>query len=190
MPDFAPNATPRYIAGYNSVGRQHHVTMRVFRGTSMVDGVAAARSMLHDFFNAVASSLPNDFTWTDAVWIPQDSDISVPADPPPAVTGAQLLANFSKQDSITHLTFSGKGTAGGKVSFKIFGVQFDPDALPAGTASDFIFHAGEVATIDAARSVLDGESNLAAIDNTHPIMRSSVTLKVNDHWLKKVRVGS
>jgi len=152
-------------------------------------GVAAARLGLHDFLDEITTSLPEDFAWVSAVWFPEDSDVGIPADVPDAVTGLQLLANYSKADKISHLTFSGKGLLGSKVNFKVFGVQFDPDELPAGVENDFVFTPGEAATIDAAVGVLNAVALLRAIDDTKPVIYGRVTLKINDHYLKRVRNG-
>lgn len=189
MPDFAPTATPRYIASYNSAGITHRIMMRVERDTSESIGVAAARLGLHDFLDELTTSLPEDFAWISANWYDQDSDVAIPVAVPDAVTGLQLLANYSKQDKITHLTFSGKGRFGGKINFKVFGVQFDPDELPAGVENDFVLNPGEAATVDAAVGVLNAVALLRCVDNTKPVIYGRVTLKVNDHWLKQVRSG-
>lgn len=189
MGDFAPDVTPRYIARYVSVGLQHDVMFRVPRDTTYSVGVAAAQLGLHDIFVELVTSLPTDFAWISARWYDQNSDDAIPAAVPAAVAGTHNTNLFSKADKISHLTFSGKGFAGSKVSMKVFGVAFDPDELPANPENKFAFDPGDYATIDAAVAALNSAALLTAIDNTHPIWYGRVNLKINDHYLKGVRRG-
>lgn len=189
MPDYAPDVTPRYVVDYNSAGLRHRVMFRTPRDTVYATGVAAGQLTAFNFFNELVTSLPDDFAWISASWYDQFSDVALPAAIPAAVTGLHNLALFSKQDKISHLTFSGKGFGGSKVSWKVFGVAFDPDLFPANSATDFVFNPGEEATIDDAVAALNAAALLACIDNTKPIVYGRVTLKVNDHYLKRVRNG-
>lgn len=190
MPDFAPDVTPRYVAHYTSAGIEHDVMFRVPRDTTYTTGVAAAQLGLHDIFNELVTTLPDNFAWISAKWFDQFSDVAIPAAVPATVTGLHNSALFSKADKISHLTFSGKGFAGSKVSMKVFGVAFDPDELPANPEAKFVFNPGDYATVDAAVAALNSAALLSAIDNTHPIWYGRVTLKVNDHYLKGVRRGT
>ncbi len=187
--DFSPDATPRYIVEYVSAGITHHVMFRPERDTTYTTGVAAGALAIHDWLVEIVTSLPTDFAFTSAVFINQDTDFALPADVPAPVTGLQNLANYSAEDKIRTLTFPGRGFGGSRVSYTVFGVQFNPDVVPAGVSSDYVFNAGEAPTIDAAVDALNSAALLRCIDNTKPIFRKRVTLKTNDHFLKFVRRG-
>lgn len=191
MADFAPNVTARYRLHYNVVGRDHTVQCRLVRGidagTLQADGAAYLRSV----FAALAGAMADDLAFTSAEYALTDSDLFFPAALPAAVTGGQALALFSIQDSITHLTFSGRGSFGSKINVKIYGRQADPDTLPPGSSSDFVITAAENAAIAAAIAALNTSpgGRIVCIDNTPAAYHQRATLKVNDYWLKLARRG-
>lgn len=190
MPDFAPNVTARYKLHYTAVGRSHTILVRAPRGTIFADIVSNARVYLNAFFSALAPNLVDDLAFVSAEAALTDSDLFFPATVPTAVVGAIAIALYSKQDSITHLTFSGRGTAGSKCNLKVFGWQANPDTLPTNQASDFVINATESAAISSAIAVLNGSpASRVAIDNTPPTYHLRATVKINDFWLRRVRQG-
>lgn len=189
MPDFAPNVTPRYKLHYRAVGRSHTTQVRGARGASFLSMEATGRAAFNSVFNALAAAMPVDLAFLSAEVALTDSDVFVPAALPTAVVGVQALATYTKQDSITHLRFSGRGSLGAKVNLSVFGRSFNPDILPAGPENDFLITPGELADVTAAITALQGTSGLVAIDNSPISWRTSATIKVNDAWLRKVRQG-
>jgi hypothetical protein len=191
MPDFAPNVTARYRLHYKVVGRNHTVQCRGTRGidvsTLMADGAAYLRAV----FSALAAGMADDLAFISAEYALTDSDLFFPATLPAAVTGLVAASTFSKQDSITHLTFSGRGAGGSKVSQKIYGVNWAPDVLPAGIESDFVVTGGESAIVLNAIAAFNNSPSgrIVAIDNTVATYHGQATLKINDFWLRKVRQG-
>jgi len=187
--DWSPDATPRYVMKYKNAGIEHSLLVRFARGTPMLDGVSDAQTKLAAFFEDLVGLLCEDLVALSAVWIPQDTNISVPAGIPTLTAGDQALADFSAMDKITHLTFLARSTGGSKTSIKVFGVQLtmdDPTDI-AGQAN-FRIEAGESAGVDAAILVLQG-SPFRAVDNTALSWKNYVDVKVNDFWLKQVRSG-
>ena len=191
MPDFAPNVTARYRLHYNAIGRVHTTQCRGTRGidvsTLQADGAAYLRAV----FVALAAIMSDDLSFISAEYALTDSDLFFPATVPAAVVGGVSAALMSKQDSISHLTFSGRGAGGSKVNQKIYGVGFAPDTLPANIASDFVLLSSENANISAAVAAFNTSPSgrVVAIDNTVPTYHARATLKVNDFWLRKVRRG-
>lgn len=187
---FADDVTPRYILEYNNAGLRHHVKVRLQTGTDQTTGVAAARLVLNQVFTDLAGFLCTDLAFIGAVWIDQDSTLAIPVATPTAVTGLVSLSSYSHQDQISSFGFSGRGLAGGRFRLYVFGIALSPDTpAPGAPGWEFVFHAGGNGAVDAAVGHLAGAPLLAAGDGTKPFIRTDVTLKVNDHWLKKVRSG-
>jgi len=190
MADFAPNVTARYRLHYTCAGRSHSVLVRGARGTSFAGMEAIGISFFFGFFSALATIMFDDLAFTSAEVALTDSDLFFPAGVPAAVTGGIAIALASAQDSITHLTFSGRGTLGSKVSFHIYGVATNPDVLPTNVWSDFIAGGTEVGQIGDAVAVLnDAATDIVAVDNSKPLFANRATVKVNDFWLRSVRRG-
>ena len=190
MPDFAPNVTGRYKLHYRVVGRSHTIQVRVARGAIFADIVNNSRVYLLALFTALASNLCDDLSFVSAEAALTDSDLFFPAATPTAVAGAIALAGYSGQDSISHLTFSGRGAFGSKTNVKVYGWQANPDTLPLNQASDFVLLATESAAISSAIGALNGGgASIVAIDNSPPTYHNRATLKVNDFWLRRLRQG-
>lgn len=190
MPDFAPNVTGRYKLHYRVVGRSHTIQVRIARGAIFADIVNNSRAYLLALFTALAPNLCDDLAFVSAEAAITDSDLFFPAATPTAVAGTIAIAGYSGQDSISHLTFSGRGAFGSKVNVKVYGWQANPDTLPVNQASDFVLLATESAAIANAITALNGSpATVVAIDNSPPTYHSRATLKVNDFWLRRVRQG-
>jgi len=190
MPDFAPNVTSRYRLKYNVVGRSHTVQVRCARGTSLIATQDAAIPYIRAVFLALASNMADDLAFVSATAALTDSDLFFPVGIPAAVAGAISVALFSKQDSISHLTFSGRGSSGSKVNQKIYGFNSNPDQFPVNAASDFVLLSSEVSLIQNAVNAFNSfPGPIVAIDNSTPVYVQRATLKVNDFWLRKVRQG-
>jgi hypothetical protein len=191
MPDFAPNVTARYRLKYNVVGRQHTVMCRGIRDIDVSTLVNDAKTYLRAVFDALKADMASDLAFISADYALTDSDIFLPTTVPTAVVGGTAVAGFSKQDSITHLTFSGRGVQGSKVTTHIYGYQTSPDTLPVNIGSDFVFTGAENAAVAAAVVALNTSPSgrIVAIDNTPPVYANRATIKVNDFWLRKVRQG-
>jgi hypothetical protein len=190
MPDFAPNVTGRYKLHYNVIGRVHTIMMRTARGLNAAQIISNGAAYLRGLFVAMAPGMADDLAFISAEYALHDSDLFFPAATPAAVVGAIAAATFSKQDSITHLTFSGRGALGSKVSMHLYGHGTDPDTLPANIWSDFVVLGTELPRIATAVAALNVAPALAvAIDNSVPVYVNRATVKVNDFWLRKVRQG-
>lgn len=190
MPDFAPNVTPRYVLSYRSAQRAHSVMMRGARGISAALMESYGQGLFNTFFTSLATLLPLDLAFISAKVSLTDSDLFFPATVPTAVAGTIALTALSKQDSITHTTFSGRGSLGSKVNLKIFGIQWSPDTMPGGVEQDFVVTSSETSFVATAIAVLAADSHIRAIDNTQPSWYAKVTFKPNDYWLKRVRQGA
>lgn len=190
MADFAPNATSRYKAHYNVVGRPHTIQVRFARNAIIGDIVSNCRNYLNAIFAALAGAICDDFAFTGAEAAVSDSDLFFPVTAPVSPVGGIPIATYTKQDSITHLTFSGRGPGGSKINQKIYGIQFNPDTLPATSPEDFVVLATENAFVSAAIGAFNaGPAGIVAIDNTRPIYHQRATVKINDFWLRQVRKG-
>jgi len=189
MADFAPNVTPRYKAHYRAAKHVHVIQFRGVRGSTFANMELLGTTHAHALFNALAPNLFDDFAWISAEIALTDSDFFFPAATPTAVTGAQLLANASAADEITHITFSGRGSLGSRVSLHVYGTNFDVDTAPPGGFADFIISAAENAAVAAALATLPGVPTIVAIDNSGIAWRQQVTLKLNDYWLRVKRKG-
>lgn len=191
MPDFAPNVTARYRLHYAVAGRNHTVQCRGVRGVDVSTLNADASAYVRSVFNALATFLADDLSFISAEYALTDSDLFFPGTVPAAVVGSVSAALFSQQDSISHLTFSGRGSLGSKINMKIYGAAFGPDTLPANLSSDFVITSAEHANIAAAVAALNASPSgrIVAIDNSVATYHARATLKVNDFWLRKVRQG-
>jgi hypothetical protein len=190
MPTFAPNVTPRYKVSYQAVGRVHSLLFRGARGLSFGDMETLGATAANAMFNPTLGVLVDDFSFLDAAVALTDSDIFLPAALPTAEVGTADIADYSKQDSITHVTFAGRGAGGAKVNWHLFGITLNPDVLPPEVENDFKITSAEWGVIANVYTVLAAQTGLRAIDNTAITYKSYALVKVNDHWLRKVRQGA
>jgi len=190
MPDFAPNVTGRYRLRYNAVGRVHTIQVRVARGLSLLSIQDAGATYIRPVFLALAAALVSDFLFISATAAETDSDLFFPVAIPTQVVGLAPIADYSKQDSITHLTFSGRGASGSKVNQKIYGFVNNPDQLPPNVGSDFVLLSSESPLIQNAVNAFNSPgASIVAIDNSVPVYVQRATIKINDFWLRQVRKG-
>jgi hypothetical protein len=189
MPDFAPNVTPRYRLHYRAVNRNHTAQVRAPRGHDAGGVAALGTAFFFGLFDALSSAMTDDLEFISAEYALTDSDLFFPSSLPTAVTGAIAVADFTKQDSITHLQFSGRGAGGSKVSVKVYGFSMNPESVTERPESDFIILSGESSLISDAIAAIAAETTARAIDNTQISWRAAATVKVNDAWLRKVRQG-
>lgn len=191
MADFAPNVTARYRLNYHGALRNHSIMCRGARGTSFAAMETIGIGFFFGLFDALSALMFDDLAFLSADIALTDSDLFFPCATPAAVTGAQAIAQCTGQDSITHYTFSGRGTLGSKVSMHVYGVQSFPDLLPPDASADFVFLSSEVTAIADAVAILNNPAtDIVAIDNTKPLFAARATLKVNDYWLRQLRRGS
>ncbi len=189
MPDYAPSATPRYKLIYNNAGVQHSVQLRGERDEAQGATVTRSQGVLESLFASLSPLLCTDLQFISAFYIPKDSEVSVVAAVPAAVPAPpNVIGGFSAQDKISSLSFAGKSSLGSRARLSIFGIFLNPDALPAGIASNFVLLSSESAPVsDAVTSLNLGA--LPAIDGGVITWYTRATLKVNDHWLRRVRQG-
>lgn len=186
--DWAPDATPRYIAKYVSAALTHSIMLRGFRGESQNATVARATGALTAMFTAMEAVLPDDFQFIAASYIAQDSNVTVPVSLPTQPTGAVAVASLSKQDKITSLTFAGKSDFGSKARLVAFGQNWTLDTNTGAPQEDFVLLASDASYLSTVINQLNA-AGLAAIDNGVITWYPRATIKTNDHWLKKVRNG-
>ncbi len=191
MPDFAPNVTARYRLHYNVAGRVHTIQCRGVRGIDVSTLQADGSAYLRGLFAAMAGLMADDLAFVSAQYALTDSDLFFPATVPAAVVGGVAAATFSKQDGITHLTFSGRGASGSKINQKLYGVQVNADVVPANFYSDFVVLTSDAVQFANAVAALNTSPSgrIVAIDNSVPAYYNRITVKINDFWLRKVRQG-
>lgn len=190
MADYAPNVTPRYRLHYTCGGRAHTTMCRGPRSTTAAVMTTIGQALFNGLFDALKAALFDDLAFTAAEYALTDSDLFFPTTLPAAVAGTVAIATASKQDSITHLTFSGRGTLGSKVSYKVYGIALNPDVVPDNAYTDFLILSTEDGNVANAVAVLNaGGNNIVAVDNSKPLFPGRATVKVNDFWLRRVRQG-
>lgn len=189
MPDFSPDATPRYVASYRAAGINHSIMLRGYRGEAGSLTESRATQALAFWYNTLAAALADDFTWLAAFYIPQDTNVSVPAATPAAVAGLVPVTSFSTIDKISHYTFAGKGVGGSKTSAKLYGHVKTLDVTPDNVYSDFILLGTESAPIATIVADLNARA-FPAVDNSVALWYNRATLKINDAWLRRLRAGS
>jgi len=188
MPDYAPSATPRYVASYFAARHQHTLTVRGHRGSSQAAVESLGQNIAFTIFNEMSAVLADDFTWVSALYIPQDTEVSVISSVPPDVTGAVAVSGFSKQDSITTLGLAGKGSGGSKLRWQIYGFNWTLDVTSPNGQEDFVLLTSENASLDSLITELNSIGPIA-IDDSIATMYNRATIKTNDHWLKLLRRG-
>jgi hypothetical protein len=186
MPDFAPDATPRYKVRYLSAGFQHTWLFRAARGVSVSTNIASGRSAAEVLSAALESLLPEDFIFLDESYALEDSDIFLPTGAlPTQPTGAQALADYTPLMRGTGTTFAGKGGAS-KARVTAFGVFWDPSDT-AGPAANGLVTAIESSEVAAAIAGLTSVTGMRAINNQPIGWYNRATVKENDVYVKLAR---
>lgn len=187
MTNWAPDYTPRVIIHYTTAGISHTFTGRVARGTADGAAVAAVVSAFGGLCGALIPVLPDDFTITQVFLIHQDSNITIPVTPAPAIaTGASPANGFSTQDKATQLTFPGKSNAGLKHHVSIIGLQFNPDTTTVSGQTYGRITSAESTPVNNAVTALNA-SALVANDGQEVAWYAYATNKVNDYWWRQAR---
>lgn len=189
MPDFAPTATPRYVVNYRSAGLNHSWTFRGNRGETSSITIGRGQNIATELAAALDANLADDFLFLSALYIPQDTEVSVGAALPTQHSGLQPVEDFKKEDKIRVLTFPGKSSNGSRGHISVWGykVQTDPDT--EGPGSDFIILSTESLVVANAITALNARA-IAGIDDGTVDFYPYATLKTNDRGVKKVRKGS
>lgn len=184
--DWAPDATPRYIAKYVSAGLAHSCMIRGFRGEGQNATIARGSEALFEVFNAFSAVLADDFVWLSASYIAQDSSVLLPATNPVDVVGSVPVGNFSKQDKITSLNLAAKSTLGSKSRLSLYGFDWTIDTHTGAPQEDFVLTSVDSPELALAVNELNS-LNLPGIDGGILLWYPRGTIKTNDHWLRKVR---
>lgn len=186
MPDYAPNATPRYIVRYKSAGFEHHMLVRAQRGSSASATISNGRAAVAGLAAALQSLLPDDFVFLEEKYALEDSDIFLPTGGLPAQpTGAQDIADYTPVMRGTATTFSANG-AGIKYHISVFGVFWDPSDV-AGPAANGAVDSGEDATVASALTFLATATGMRNVANSPITFYPRATVKPNDHYVKLAR---
>jgi len=186
--DYAVTNTPRVIVAYTSAGIEHHAEARRPRDEASATSITQAHAFLADFFGALAPLLPEDFLFTDSVYIPQDSEVSTPSGSLPGnPTGLQAVADYTAVMKVTATTFSAKSSAS-KTRISAFGVFWDPSDV-SGPAANGKVTALEDSNVALAITNMNTVARTYAIDGTLATFHPSATVKPNDKLMKLVRRG-
>lgn len=184
MADYAANYTWRYVTEYRSRTDRHTFTLRLARGSTLAD-LITTRTLVTDFLAALAPDLDNTWAVLGATYAEEDSDIFLPTTAPtsPTVSGNGTDTTFQARSLQARI--EGRGLAGSKGGFTIFGLLYD---ISQTGVSDFRVSAAEEAAWDAAYAELIGTSApIVAIDNSSMQWRNYLNVKHNDHYVNKLR---
>jgi hypothetical protein len=152
--------------------------------------VAASRTALTAFFQAMVGKLADDLAFLAAFYIAQDATVSFPVATPTFPTGTlNALSLFSKQDRITAAHFPNRSSNGQKGGLFLFGLLLNPDTVPDSDSSDFVFTPGEDTDFDTAVAALNA-SGFTGIDSFNAVWHGSVTIKPHDYYVKRLRRGT
>lgn len=188
MADFAPNYTPRYRVRYKVGGKNHSFTWRYERGATAATTAEAAQGRAQVFLNALDALRYVSFQILGADWANTDSDVFLPTLAPVINEGLVTEIGSSTAKMITQYRFEARAVTGSRYSFSLFGLSLDiDDAL----SSDFRISGTENADLSAARGALTeiGGAPLVAISGASLVWKPYVNVKINDHWLKRARLG-
>lgn len=186
MPDYAPDATPRYKVLYVSAGFQHTMMYRAQRGSNAATTIANGRSAAAAVSAALQSLLPEDFEFLQESYALTDSDIFLPTGAlPTQPTGAIAVADYTPVMRGTCTTFSGKGGVS-KAKSEWFGVFWDPSDT-TGPAANGLVTSSEDATVSAAISALVTVTGIRSISNEPVTWYARATVKPNDHYVGLAR---
>lgn len=188
MADYAPNWTPRYRVRYKVGGRNHSFTWRVQRGLVALDAADSLANRASAFFNALRDILYANFAILGADFAETDSDIFLPTIAPTVDIGGPSDIGSSTTKFITQYRFEARAVTGSRYNFSMFGLSLDIDDA---TASDYRISGLENPFLTAARGALTelGGEQLVAISGAPLVWKPYVNVKVNDHWVKRARLG-
>lgn len=187
MADYATTYTKRYRVHYFAAGYNHTVQLRGDRSVGFGTFMTEASLLVGSIFSAVAGILADDFEFISAEYAAEDSPVFIPLDPPTAVTGTKAIALYRPVNKIMSTTFSGKTTNGTKARISLFGLWWD--LATSGDAEDFVVTALEDTGVEDIVGLLNGASEITAIDSVSASWYRRATIKPNDAWIRRVRAG-
>jgi hypothetical protein len=186
MPDYAPDATPRYKVIYRSAGFQHTWLFRSQRGSSASTNIANGRAAAAGLAAALEELLPEDFEFQAEYHALQDTDIFLPTGFLPAnPAGATPVASYTPVMRGTGTVFSGRGGAS-KARITAFGVFWD-QSNTSSPADNGLVTTGESVDVAAAITFLATATGLRSISNEPITWYPRVTVKQNDVYVKLAR---
>lgn len=184
MTTYAPNFTPRMRVKYLAAGVEHTIQMRSSRGASSVT-VDASKEEISNIFQLFEPLLAEDFAFLSAEYALTDSDVFIPTSLPTAVTGEQLLTDFSLQQRATSTGFIGR-SAGSRAAIFFYGIWWEDGV---GTPRDN----GRVTTVEntaIGSAAANLSTNAKAGSGGDAVFYTYANIKVNDHILKLIRRGA
>ncbi len=143
VPPLPPNTTGTLFVDYTFQGQGHTAQFRLATGSS----VAQLITLVGDFFDALDPIL--DPTWEIAStrFRAAQTIVALPVENPSGITPAG--AAVPQTSWPRYVSFSGRGqTTGRQCTVFVYGCSFP-------TPNDYRLQPGEVAAVDAARTVLD-----------------------------------
>lgn len=186
MTDYAPDFTLRYKATYIAAGFQHNM---VVRGPTTPGDVTTAvndlRIAVGAYFNELAASLWDDFTFLAGAFAVAGSNVFLPTASPPAVTGAGGAHTVrSARLRASACTMAGRGTPTGSGRLYFFGPAL-ADFTQTDPAGDGVISVANLAGITGAKAVADAA--FYSSSGEAMVFYPRLTVKVNDNLLRLVR---
>jgi hypothetical protein len=172
MAPLPPNNTARYRVRYFTCGLQHSFQIR--SNSSPLAIGAFVTSLYQALGTAVFGTIINTFEFAA-----QGSNIFNAV-----LTGAEGVSfgsgTSTDQARAYEYNFIGRSTGGKRVRMMIFGAPV--------LGTDYRYIASENSFLDAARGVLNSNSNLLqCIDGLPPVWKSYVNAGSNAYWQKELR---
>jgi hypothetical protein len=180
--DYASNFSPRYKIRYRHGGQQHVMGFRLPRGAARDD--EATTSKVAALLTAMGTLIFTDFAAINAVYIPQDSFVSVPV----ALGDLGTFSGVTDSGNITptqkglQMRLECRGNTGGHTAFVLFGTAIT--GFATGANNDWRIYASEDARVAALVAAMSGLApEWVPLGSTEAVWGNYVNVKVNDYWL-------
>lgn len=188
MRDFVQSFTARLKTTYRVGGQQHSFTVRYNEaGTGTTPATVAGK--VGAFLDTFASQRFSSWNAVKMEYAAANSDVFLPVSMPSMLASTATDVGTNRSALANFWQFIGRGEAGSKVSFYIYGLAtlIETNAI----SGDYRITSVEATAVsDAIGALSELAPNFLAIDGSIAHWYEYVNVKANDHWVHKIRNGA
>lgn len=178
MADYLATNTPRLRMTYTGARGTHKMTFRLADGIGGAAGLTAVTPIIELMFPFMI----NNVSWVGAEFAPEGSDIFIPIEFTPIVSGVAIENVSNNNPYGEYINFVGRSAGGSRVAFYLFNCRHGLT-----TANNRLSPAEEGAITALVAAFTANSATLRGIDQTPFVMRAYANTGINKLVARKSR---